>query len=114
MTTESRIPGQPGITYEATWGRKTARSRTFIGRVYEWVPGGGMQLSACDHQHPDQESAHDCARAAAEVIARRAAGAAAELPDWETMRRAIAESLPGVSRIMLVGDDGTAQEVRLG
>ncbi|MCW2904038.1 MAG: hypothetical protein JWO67_6303 [Streptosporangiaceae bacterium] len=113
MATESRVPGPPGLAYEATWGRKTARSRTFIGRVYEVVEGGGMQLFACDHQHPDQASAHDCARAEAEAVARRAAAAAAGLPDGEAMRRAIAESLPGISRIMFVGDDGTAQEVRL-
>src|SRR5260370_40887697 len=66
------IPGPPGIRYEATPGRKTASSTTFIGRVYERADGGGMQLWACDHKHPDQVQARDCAVAEANAISAQA------------------------------------------
>jgi len=38
--------------------------------VYERAEGGGMQLWACDHKHPDEAEALGCA--VAEAIAARA------------------------------------------
>jgi hypothetical protein len=55
----AKVPGAPGTVYEATWGRKTMKSKTFIGRVYalDESAGGGLQVFACDHKHPDQPGA---------------------------------------------------------
>jgi hypothetical protein len=56
------IAGLPGTRYEACWGRKTLKAATFIGRVYEWVDGGGVELWHCGHRHPSKAAAQDCAR----------------------------------------------------
>jgi hypothetical protein len=50
----AKVPGAPGTVYEATWGRKTMKSKTFIGRVHALVESGngGLQVFACDHKHP--------------------------------------------------------------
>jgi hypothetical protein len=93
---EGVIPGPPGIRYEATPGRKTPRSTTFIGRVYERVDGGGMQLWACDHKHPDQVQARDCAVAEANAIAARAL-ADYRPPDIQALRDAVAQEFGGTS-----------------
>lgn len=67
---ETFIQGPPGIRYEATWGRKRSKAATFIGRVYEQVDGGGMQLWACDHKHATRAEAHACAETEATAMAR--------------------------------------------
>jgi hypothetical protein len=64
-------PAPPGIRYEATCGRKTVKSKTFIGRVYERVNDGGMQLWACDHKHPAEAESLSCAVAEARAIGAR-------------------------------------------
>src|SRR5712691_1742784 len=90
------VPGVPGIRYEATGGRKTAKTKTFIGRVHERAEGGGMQLWACDHNHPDEAQALDCATAEAKAIAARAL-ADYRPPDVQALRDAVAEAFPGVT-----------------
>jgi len=89
------IPGPPGIRYEATPGRKTARSTTFIGRVYERADGGGMQLWACDHKHPDQVQARDCAVAEANAIATWAL-ADYRPPGVQALRDAVVQEFGGM------------------
>jgi hypothetical protein len=92
---EVLVPGPPGIRYEATWGRKTVKSKTFIGRVYERVEGGGMQLWACDHKHLSQAEALDCAVAQAKVIAAQAL-ADYRPPDVRALRDAVAQEFGGM------------------
>jgi hypothetical protein len=91
------VPGVPGLEYEVTWGRKTMRSATFIGRVYERPGGGGMQLWACDHKHPDQASAQDCALGQALVLAKRGLDAYRGTEDVQALRDALASAFPGMT-----------------
>jgi hypothetical protein len=88
------ITGLPGIRYEACWGRKTLKAATFIGRVYEWVEGGGMELWHCDHKHPDKTAAQECARQWAEdYAARQQATAPDPAADLAAMRASIARTI---------------------
>ncbi len=91
------VPGVPGLEYEVTWGRKTIRSATFIGRVYERVDGGGIQLWACDHKHPDQASAQDCALGQALALAERGLDAFRGPGDIQVLRDALASACPGMT-----------------
>ncbi len=97
---EVLVSGPPGIRYEAARGRKTAKSKTFIGRVYERADGGGMQLWACDHKHPDQAEALNCAVAEAKAIAAKTL-ADYRPPDVQAPRNAVAQQfgdMPAGSR----------------
>ncbi len=88
------IAGLPGIRYEACWGRKTLKAATFIGRVYERVEGGGMELWHCDHQHPSKAAAQDCALDwAQQYAARQQATAADPAADLAAMRESIAATI---------------------
>jgi hypothetical protein len=88
------IAGLPGIRYEACWGRKTLKATTFIGRAYEWVEGGGMELWHCDHKHPDKAAAQNCARQwAEEYAARQQATAPDPAADLAAMRESIAATI---------------------
>jgi hypothetical protein len=89
------IAGQPGIRYEACWGRKTLKAATFIGRAWEWVEGGGMELWHCDHKHPSKATAQECARQWAEeyAAARQQATAPDPAADLAAMRESIASTI---------------------
>jgi hypothetical protein len=88
------IAGLPGIRYEACWGRATLKAATFIGRVYEWVEGGGVELWHCDHKHPGKATAQECARDwAGQHAARQQATAPDPAADLAAMRASIAATI---------------------
>ena len=95
----AKVPGPPGTVYEATWGRKTMKSKTFIGRVYAMDESGdgGLQVFACDHKHPDQASAQDCALGEALAIAKRELDAYHGPGDVQALRDALAKAFPGMT-----------------
>ncbi len=95
----AKIPGAPGTAYEATWGRKTMKSKTFTGRVYAMDESGdgGLQVFACDHKHPDQASAQDCALGEALVLAKRELDAYRGPGDVQALRDAVARASPGMT-----------------
>jgi hypothetical protein len=102
---ELRVQGPPGIAYEAAWGRKSVRSPTFIGRVYERVSGGGVELWHCDHKHPGRAEAEACALAEAREIAAREL-AAYDPPDPGELFAAVSDAFPGIP--VIFGDaEGT-------
>jgi len=93
---EFRLPGVPGITYEASWGRRPPRKSTtwWVGVVHE-RGGGGMELWHCSHRHSTELEALDCA------VGWAAAKAAQELadyqpPDLSELRGAIGRMLGGM------------------
>jgi len=95
MTQRSGIPG--GFL-EADWGRKTARSTTFIGRVrdYDLNGEGGIILYECqDHTHPTEASAEECAASWAAQEARDR-HAAYQPPDPGALRHAVHDMLGDV------------------
>ena len=63
--------------------------------MYERVDSGGMQLRACDHKHPDQVQARDCAVAEANAIAARAL-ADYRPPDVQALRDAVVREFGGM------------------
>ncbi len=95
----AKVPGAPGTVYEATWGRKTMKSKTFIGRVYANDESGddGLQVFTCDHKHPDQASAQDCALGGALVLAKRELDAYRGPGDVQALRDALAKTVPGMT-----------------
>lgn len=88
MTQRYRIPG--GFL-EADWGRKTVRSKTFIGRVREYDANGegGIVLCECQgHAHPAEASAEECAATWAVGHARQL-NDAYQPPDLGALRQAV-------------------------
>lgn len=87
-----QIPGPPGTTYEASWGRRRASDRTFIGRLREYDANGegGVILYDCGmlrppHRHVTEAEAEKCAAAEGARIAAAAIG------NWRDTVRAMAQ-----------------------
>jgi hypothetical protein len=95
---EVMVAGPPGITYEASWGRRPPRKSTtwWAGVVHERVDGGGMELWSCEHRHQAEAQALACAVAWATGKARQELAAYEPPPGLPELRGAVERMFGGM------------------